>query len=73
MKVISKIIFKFVARLVNLKKQVEEVQKMGVKVWAGVFNDPDDMIYYMNLGVDGIFTDNAKALLALIADKKNPQ
>ena len=71
---ISKALFKANAKRVNLKKQIEEVklQGKGIKVWAGIFNEPEDMLYYMDLGVDGIFTDNPKLLFDLIENKKIP-
>ena len=70
LRIISRIIFKTAARLTNLKKQIADAQKMGIKVWAGVFNSPEDMKYYMNLGVDGIFTDNPSLLKIVIEEEK---
>lgn len=69
---ISKVLFKMNAKRVNLKKQIEEVKQRNIKVWAGIFNDPQDMLYYMDLGVNGIFTDNPRLLFDLIANKKIP-
>lgn len=64
---ISKPLFKLIApNEKKLKQQIMEVQKMGKKVWAGIFNKEDDLVYFIKLGVDGIFTDNPKELKRLL-------
>lgn len=50
----------------KLKDQIMEVQKMGKKVWAGIFNHEDDLVYFIKSGVDGIFTDDPKELKRLL-------
>lgn len=50
-------IYQLLALTVDLKGQIEEVQRMGVKVLAGIVNRPDDMTHFADLGVDGIMTD----------------
>lgn len=65
--VISKMLFRLTAPSEdNLIRQVMEVQKMGIKVWAGIFNEEIDLIYFIKSGVDGIFTDNPKELKRLL-------
>ncbi len=67
---ISQPLFKSVSLTINLKKQVGEVKRKGVKVWAGVVNKPKDMLYFADLGVDGIVTDNPRLLMDLIKQNK---
>ena len=69
-RLISKSLFKSVAQMRNLKKQIRETQNMGVKVWAGIFNNPNEMIYSAQLGIDGIITDEPKILIDLIKKQK---
>jgi glycerophosphoryl diester phosphodiesterase len=64
---ISKQLFKLlVFDEYKLREQIMEVQKMGVKVWAGIFNHENDLVYFIKSGVDGIFTDNPKELKRLL-------
>lgn len=58
-------IYQLLALTVDLKSQMEEVQRMGVKVLAGIVNKPDDMTYFADLGVDGIMTDRLCEALKL--------
>ena len=64
---ISKRLFKLlVFDEYKLRDQIMEVQKMGVKVWAGIFNKEDDLVYFIKSGVDGIFTDRPLELKRLL-------
>lgn len=64
---ISKVIFKLTApNEEKLRDQIMEVQKMGIKVWAGIFNKEDDLVHFIKSGVDGIFTDDPKELKRLL-------
>lgn len=42
----------------DLPRQVREVQRMGVRVLAGVFNDEEDIRYFAGMGVDAIMTED---------------
>lgn len=59
MKLVTKPLFKFLASAVDMRKKVQEVQNMGIKVMAGIVNDIESMRYFTELGVDGIMTDDA--------------
>ena len=64
---ISKRLFKLlVFDEFKLRDQIMEVQKMGIKVWAGIFNKEDDLVYFIKSGVDGIFTDRPLELKRLL-------
>jgi len=71
LRLIGQPFFKGISLAVNLKKQVREARKIrkGMKIWAGVVNEPKDMLYFIGLGIDGIVTDNPRLLKALL-DKK---
>ncbi|MDO8496107.1 MAG: glycerophosphodiester phosphodiesterase [bacterium] len=62
----SQLLFKSMAPHDKLAEQIVKVQEMGIKVWAGIFNGEDDLVYFIKLGVDGIFTDNPKELKRLL-------
>lgn len=67
-KLISKTVFQLMTLTVDLKSQIEDVKEMketGIKVLGGIVNDPDDMTYFAELGVDGIMTDNPNLALEL--------
>ena len=64
-RLISRARFKILAGSRDLKRQIREVQKMNIKVWAGICNSSEDMRYFADLGVDGIMTDNSKILIDL--------
>ncbi len=67
---ISRPFFKTVSLFVNLKKQVREMKKRDIKIGAGIINKPKDMLYFANLGVDGIVTDNPRLLMDLTKQNK---
>ncbi|OGM99784.1 MAG: hypothetical protein A3B91_02195 [Candidatus Yanofskybacteria bacterium RIFCSPHIGHO2_02_FULL_41_29] len=71
-RLITKSLFKAKVRTLNFKKQISEIQRRGTKIWAGIFNDPEDMNYFVDLGVDGIFTDSPGTVFELIEKKKIP-
>ncbi len=62
----SQLLFKSIAPHDKLAEQIVKVQEMGIKVWAGVFNGEDDLVYFIKLGVNGIFTDRPLELKRLI-------
>lgn len=64
---VSKRLFKLIVfDEYKLKDQIMEVQKMGKKVWAGIFNNENDLVYFIKSGVDGIFTDTPTELKRLL-------
>ena len=70
--VLSRSVFKTLSLSVNLREQIAEIKTKGVKVLAGVFNRPEDMLHFAGMGVDGIMTDEPKILIDLIRAKKIP-
>lgn len=52
------------------RKNIEKVQEMGVKVIPWTVNRPRIWDHLMNIGVDGIITDDPKALMDHIAERK---
>ena len=52
---------KFFMKIVNLKRQIIQVQDMGIEVIGGIVNEEKDFEYFANLGVNGIMTDNSVA------------
>ncbi|MBI2065162.1 MAG: glycerophosphodiester phosphodiesterase [Candidatus Yanofskybacteria bacterium] len=68
----SRTIFKTLSSVVNLSEQIEKIKLRGIRVLAGVFNNPEDMLYFASMGVDGIMTDEPKILIDLIKAKKIP-
>lgn len=59
----------FLLRFVNLKRQIKQVQDMGVKVIGGIVNNKEGFEYFTDLGVDGIMTDNPIAAMEFIKTK----
>ena len=58
---------------VGLKKQIALTKEMGVKVWGGIVNEPEAMLYFTDLGADGIMTDDAVLGMKFKKEyKKNP-
>jgi hypothetical protein len=57
-KLMSRTIFQVVTLAVDLRSQIEDTRGMGIKVIGGIVNNPDDMVYFANLEVGGIMTDN---------------
>ena len=72
MGLISRTVFKTLSSTRNLSEQVEEVKFKGVKILAGIFNDPEEMLYFADMGVHGIMTDEPQILIDLIKDQKIP-
>lgn len=70
LKLVTKSLFKVKAKTLNFKRQIAEMQKRGIKIWAGIFNDQKDMSYFVDLGVDGIFTDCPDTVFELMKNKK---
>lgn len=64
-KLMSKALYQFMTLTVDLKSQIKDVREMDVKVLGGIVNNPDDMTYFEDLGVDGIMTDNPYEALKL--------
>ena len=56
---ISRWLFKFIDDSTDLKKQIRELKKEKIKVWAGILNTIESMKYFADLGIDGIMTDDA--------------
>ncbi len=54
---------KFLVRIINLKRQINQVQGMGIKIIGGIVNEEKDFKYFVDLGVDGIMTDNSMAAM----------
>ena len=52
-KLVSKTLFKIIAKKTNLAEQIKEIKNRGIKTLAGIFNDPKDVLYFSDLGVDG--------------------
>lgn len=48
------------------KKQIQEVQDLGIKVIPYTINDAPTMSYYIELGVDGIITDYPDVLKSVV-------
>lgn len=55
---ISKAVYQFMTLTIDLRSQVKEIRDLGVKVLGGIVNDPEDMTYFEDLGIDGIMTDS---------------
>ncbi len=64
----SKSLFKTIATISDIKRQVETVKDMGIKVWGGICNEPEEMLYFIDLGVDGIVTDDPTTLIDLVSE-----
>jgi glycerophosphoryl diester phosphodiesterase len=64
-KLISELTFKTLAAAFNLKNQIKEVKKQGIKVIAGVANDEQSMRYFADLGADAISTDNPELAMTV--------
>lgn len=60
---------KVLAKTVDLKRQIKQVQDMGVRVIGGIVNEEIGFEYFANLGVDGIMTDNSIAAMEFIKTK----
>ena len=60
---------KFFIKIVNLKRQINQVQDMGIKIIGGIVNDREGFEYFANLGVNGIMTDNSIAAMEFIKTK----
>jgi len=69
---LSRGILKSLSMLNNLNEQIDILHNRKIRVWAGIFNNPDDMIYFSKLGVDGIMTDYPDLLKTMIENKKIP-
>ena len=50
-----------------------EAKALGLKVIPWTVNEPGEMEWLMNLGVDGLITDYPDRLRALMAEKDMPQ
>lgn len=59
----------FLVKVVNLKRQIIQVQNMGIKIIGGIVNEEMDFEYFAGLGVDGIITDNSVAAMKFIKSK----
>ena len=59
----------FLMKTVNLKRQIKQVQDMGIKIIGGMVNDREGFEYFANLGVNGIMTDNSVAAMEFIKTK----
>lgn len=59
---LSKLLFKGIIRpFFDPPGQIEEAKKYGAKVLAGIFDDKRDMRKFIDMGVDGIMTNNLYA------------
>lgn len=70
MGLISRSVFKTLSLSVRLSKQIEEIKLRKKKVLAGIFNNPQEILYFSEMGVDGIMTDEPKILMDLIQDRR---
>ncbi len=59
-------------RKASLKKQIREVNRQGVKVLAGIFNDLETIEKFVDLGVDGIVTDCPELMMKVLTAKNTP-
>lgn len=59
----------FLMKILNLERQIEQVQKMGIKIIGGIADDKENFTYLTSLGVDGIMTDNSIAAMEFTKDK----
>jgi len=71
-RLVTKSLFKIKSKTLNFKRQIKELKSRGIKIWAGIFNNPEDMKYFIDLGIDGIMTDSPKTVFELIEKKKSP-
>ncbi len=72
MKILSKNIFRTIAGFADIKAMIVNLKKRRIITWGGVVNNPKDMLYLADLGVDGIVTDDSKTLMSLVAQRKIP-
>jgi len=54
-------------------KDLARAKALGLKVIPWTVNEPGEMEWLMNLGVDGLITDYPDRLRALMAEKDMPQ
>lgn len=67
---ISKLFFKyFIKPTTNFKQHIKILRNKGVRVWGGVANRIEDMLYFQSLGVSGIVTDNVRLAMTIISTK----
>ncbi len=59
----------FLAKMINLKRQIKQVQDMGIEITGGIVNEEKDFEYFADLGVDGIMTDDSAASMEFIKTK----
>lgn len=57
-RLISGSIFTILVKTRNFREDIKKVKAMGIKVIGGIVNDARSMDYLIDLGVDGIMTDN---------------
>ena len=72
-RLIGKCLFKSISNVTNFKNQIKKAKtarEAPVKIWAGVFNDPNDILYFYNIGVDGIVTDSPEMAMKLAENQK---
>lgn len=60
---------KILIRIVDLKRQIRQVQDTGVTVIGGIVNEEKDFEYFAGLGVNGIMTDNSIAAMEFVKIK----
>ncbi len=59
----------FLMKIVNLKRQISQIQDMGIRVIGGIVHDKEGFEYFTDLGVDGIMTDNSIAAMEFTKTK----
>jgi len=68
---ISQWFFKILVRpFFNFKRQVKKLKGANVLVLGGILNTAEEMLYFADMGVDGIMTDEPEILINLIRDQK---
>ena len=67
---ISKALFHAIKPFSNLCWNINNLQNMGVKVMAGIFNDIKTVKYFIDMGVDAVMTENSVSILAQLDTKE---
>ncbi len=62
----SKLFFHSAARIFSLKEEIEKAHDEGIKVIAGITNHSAAVEYLVDLGVDGIYTNNVPRVRQLL-------
>lgn len=64
----AKQLFSLSAKFYNFKKQIQDAKKLDIFVSGGVANTPEEIEWFCEQGIEGVWTDDVLAALEVIKD-----